>query len=161
MIILADFLWMSDSTFLHWLLAVAITALVLDVFFQTEIISWGSLIVFAIWATVKCDLPVQWSILVFIIFLGIALALYFTIWKQLVNRFTDKVLLKNAPKETLDSYVGGKGEICGEGDNMCVKYNSELHPVAEACRDNLSAGDKVVIREFKDGYAVVESINKP
>lgn len=160
MYILADFLWMSDGTFLHWLLAIALTAMVLDIFLQTEIISWGAIILFALWATGKCDLPIQWSILVFIVFLGIALALYFTLWKQFIGRFTNKFLLKNAPKEALDSYVGGKGVIYGEGENMCVKYNSELHPVAESCRENLSVGDKVIISEFKDGYAVVEPINK-
>lgn len=158
MYMLADFLWMSDGTFLHWLLAIAITALVLDIFFQTEVISWGSLVLFAVWATTKCDLPIQWSILVFILFLGISITLYYTLWKQLLDRFIFKQLLKNAPKEALDSIVGGKGEIRGEGSNMCVLYNSELHPVAEECRETLSSGDKVIIREFKDGYAVVEPI---
>ncbi|MBR5894044.1 MAG: hypothetical protein IKZ13_00700 [Akkermansia sp.] len=158
MYILADFLWISDGVFLHWLLAIALTALVLDVFFQTEVVSWGALVAFAIWATCKCDLPTQWSVLLFIVFLGIAIALYCAVWKQLLSRFTNKVLMKNAPKEVLDGYVGGKGEICGEGSNMCVKYNTELHIVAEECRDGLTAGDKVIICEFKDGYAVVKPI---
>ena len=31
--LLADFLWVSDGVFLHWMLAISITLLVLDVFF--------------------------------------------------------------------------------------------------------------------------------
>ena len=42
---LADFFGVSDGTFLHWMLAISLTLLVLDVFCNTEVLSWLSMLV--------------------------------------------------------------------------------------------------------------------
>lgn len=154
-LLLADFFGISNGTFLHWMLAISLTLLVLDVFCNTEFLSWISMLVFALWGTMQFDLPVQWLVLVYIVILIISAVFYYTIWTHCVRRLVMEVILRRAPKEAQESLVGTRGRIVGEDDSLSVKYGDQFLPVAEPCRGGVSAGDVVVITEVKDGYACV------
>lgn len=153
---LADFFGVSDGTFLHWMLAISLTLLVLDVFCNTEALSWISMLVFALWGTMQFDLPVQWSVLVYIIILIICAALYYTLWTHCVRKLVMDCIMRNAPKEAQESLKGTMGRIAGEGDALCVKYGDQFLPVAVDCRTGLSAGDEVEIISVENGFARVK-----
>ena len=80
---LADFFGVSNGTFLHWMLAISLTLLVLDVFCNTEFLSWISMLVFSLWGTMQFELPVQWSVLVYIVILIICAVFYYTLWARI------------------------------------------------------------------------------
>ena len=153
---LADFFGVSNGTFLHWMLAISLTLLVLDVFCNTEFLSWISMLVFSLWGTMQFELPVQWSVLVYIVILMICAALYYTLWTQFVRRLVMNCLLRKAPREAQESLAGTRGKIVGEGDSLSIKYGDQFLPVAESCRSGLAAGDSVTITAVKDGFASVE-----
>ncbi|MBR2313903.1 MAG: hypothetical protein IKA55_03505 [Akkermansia sp.] len=156
-LMLAGFFGISNGVFLHWMLAVSLTLLVLDVFCNTELLSWISMLVFALWGTMQFDLPVQWMVLVFVLILILCAVLYYTIWTHCVRRLVMDVIMRRAPREAQDSLSGTAGRIVGEGDSLSVKYGDQFLPLAEDSRRNFSAGDEVIITGVKDGFAQVKS----
>ncbi|MBO5683477.1 MAG: hypothetical protein J6R92_00885 [Akkermansia sp.] len=152
---LADFFGVSNGTFLHWMLAISLTLLVLDVFCNTEVLSWISMLVFALWATMQFELPVQWMVLVYVLVLIVCAVFYYTLWTHCVRRLVMEGVMRNAPREAQESLVGTSGRIVGEGDSLSVKYGDQFLPLAEDSRDCFAAGDAVVITAVKDGFASV------
>lgn len=155
-ILLADFFGISNGTFLHWMLAISFTLLVLDVFCNTELLSWLSMLTFALWATMQFDLAVQWLVLVYILVLIACAVFYYTIWTHCVRRLIMEGVLKNAPREAQENLVGTTGRIVGEDTFLSVKYGDQFLPLAENCRSGFSAGDEVIITAVKDGFATVK-----
>lgn len=154
-LILADFFGVSHAVFLHWMLAISLTLLVLDVFCNTEFLSWVSMLVFALWGTMQLELPVQWLVLVYVVILILCAVFYYTLWTHCVRRLVMEVILRRAPAEAQECLAGTRGRIVGEGENLCVKYGDQYLPVAADCRTNLTAGTAVVITAVTAGYASV------
>lgn len=159
-ILLADFFGVSNGVFLHWMLAISLTLLVLDVFCNTEVLSWISMLVFALWGTMQFDLPVQWMVLVFILILILCAVLYYTIWTHCVRRLVMDVIMRKAPKEAQESLVGTRGHILGERDCLCIKFGDQILPVSARSRDGLTAGDEVEIVSFTNGFAEVRRVTE-
>ena len=145
----------ADGTFLHWMLAIAITLIILDVFLCTEWLSYLSLFTFAAWGAWRLDLPTQWTILIFLVFFSIGVVFYFVCWRSFIRNTISKTFLKNASEEQINSMVGRTGTIIGEGDSACIKVQDELYPIAGDCREGLHEGDHVVITSFKEGITYV------
>lgn len=153
---LAEVLGVGSGTFLHWALAVGLTLLVLDVFFCTEFLAWVGLGLFALWGTLLLDLPLQWSALVFMAFLAVGFAFYYTLWVQVVRRLVAGYLNRHAYKEGREQLAGRTGEIRAEGGSVMVRCGDELLAVAEPCRAGLHHGDRVTIVKYEAGLATVE-----
>lgn len=149
---------LNSGTFLHWMLAVGITLLVLDVFFSTELLSWLALVIFAAWGTWLVGLPLQWSVLVFCAFLALAAGLYFAMWNQLVRPFVMRVMLRHSPRESIETLSGRHGCIIGSDGHLCVRIDDQIFPLAESCRAGLAAGDKVRLRGMEGATALVEKL---
>ena len=155
-LLLADFFGISNGTFLHWMLAISLTLLVLDVFCNTEVLSWISMLVFSLWATMQFDLPVQWMVLVYVLVLILCAVLYYTLWTHCVRRLVMDGVMRNAPREAQENLASTAGRIVGEGDSLSVKYGDQYLPLADSCRAAFSAGDEVTITAVKDGQATVQ-----
>lgn len=156
MFLLAEFFSLSNGEFLHWMLAVALTLLVLDVFANTELLSWASLVIFAAWGTWEIGLPLQWSVLVFLGFLAVGFGLYYTLWNRAVRPIFMHALNQHAPKESVEADVGARGTIVGEGEQRCVRCQDRLYPLDPACADTVKAGDAVRITAIEGAVARVE-----
>lgn len=155
---LADFFGVSNGTFLHWMLAISLTLLVLDIFCSTEVLSWISMLVFALWGTMQFDLPVQWSVLVFILILIICAVLYYTLWTHCVRRLVMDGIMRRAPKESQEKLSGTLGRIVGEGESLSVKYGDQYLPVATENRSAVTPGDRVEITAVEHGFAYVKRL---
>ena len=153
--LLADFFSLSNGEFLHWMLAVALTLLVLDVFINTELMSWAALVIFAAWGTWEIGLPLQWSVLVFLGFLTLGFALYFTLWNRCVRPLFMHTLNRRAPKESVTADVGVRGTIVGEGEQLCVRCQDRLYPLTPDGTAGLHAGDSVRITALEGAVAKV------
>lgn len=151
---LSDYL--NSAAFLHWMLAIGLTLLVLDVFINTELLSWISLLVFAAWGTWMLGLPIQWSVLVFLAFLGLAAAVYYTLWNHVIRRLAAGYLLRKAPAEAMEELKGKRGTIIGAGEQLCVRCGDQLFPVAEVCRASFKAGDVVCIEGIEGAHAIIK-----
>lgn len=156
--LLADFFSPGSGEFLHWMLAVALTLLVLDVFVNTEMLSWASLVIFAAWGTWELGLPLQWSLLVFLGFLLLGFALYLTLWNRCVRPLFMAWLTRHAPREAYAQEVGGVGTVVGQGEQLCVRREDRLFAVAEASREGLKEGDRVRITAMEGACVRVEKL---
>ena len=117
---LADFFGISNGTFLHWMLAISLTLLVLDVFCNTEVLSWISMLVFSLWATMQFELPVQWLVLVYVLVLIVCAVFYYSLWTHCVRRLVMDGIMRHAPREAQDNLAGTAGRIVGEGDTLSL-----------------------------------------
>ena len=120
---------MDCPAFLHIMLAVAISILVLDVFTGTEFLSWVSLLIFAAWGTWQIEPPWQWAVLIFIIFLGLGCALYYTVWNLFVRRIFMGIFLRKSPKEFNKIAEGKIVYVLGDKKNFyvdCEDFNTAL-----------------------------------
>ena len=149
------FLGIDHGTFLHIMLAVAITLLVLDIFVCTELLSWVSLLLFAAGGTWLVGAPWQWSVLVFIGFLALVCVLYYTLWVQCVRRVVMDLVLRHAPREATEQVAGKTATVLGEGENLCIRWDDHIIPIEADDRTGLVAGDKVVIEAVRGGLAHV------
>lgn len=97
--------------YLHWLIAIAITLLLLDIFLQVEIPSFLAIILLTdyINSLLFLFLPIQWYIVSYIIILVLISALYLCFWKKIVSLFFNKTLLRNSIRESNYEGEGKKG----------------------------------------------------
>ena len=155
--LLADFLWMSDGVFLHWMLAISITLLVLDIFFfNTDFLTLLAMGLFAAWGTMHIAPPAQWSILTFFIFILVWAALYYGIWRKLISPVVNGYLRNRAPEDDLATLLVGKnGIVCGEPGNYCVKVGDQLFPLSAEHHSAVQEVDTVRIVRFENGVVHV------
>lgn len=153
----------SDGVFLHWILAAALTVLVLDVIFAASGDSGTGTIMYCIvieifsgWGVWRLNLPTQWSILIFLTFSALGLCFYFVLWRRIIDKFLVRHVIKNAPKEHIHQMVGKKAYVCGKGENVCLKWQDEFYPITDADRSTVREGDRVTIIAFKDGMASIK-----
>lgn len=161
MIAMAEFAALVDldsASCLHWLLAIGLTLFILDIFFCTEILSWGALILFAVWGAWMLDLPLQWSAFSFLLFLGIGFAFYYALWAKAIRPIILKTMLSNAPKDADEAMVGSHGTVCGKGENLCVRCGDELWPIHADDRKGLEAGAQVSITALEHGFVRVSRL---
>ena len=111
-----------------------------------------------VWGMLLLDLPVQWSVLVFMGFLAVSFVFYYTLWVHVVRRFVMGYLNRKGYKEARDQVAGRTGVIRGEEDTAMVKCGDELLRLADDCRAGLSQGDRARILRYEDGKASVEKL---
>lgn len=154
-ILAAAFLGIEHGTFLHIMLAVALTLLVLDVFANTEFLSWVSLLLFALWGTCLTEAAWQWSVLIFIGFFALACLFYYLLWSRCVRPLVMNLIMRNAPQESTEQAAGKSATVLGEGDNLCIRWDDLVIPIEEVDRPGLKAGDRVIIETIRNSEAHV------
>lgn len=139
----------------HWLLAVAVTLLVLDIFFQTEALSLVSAGLFALYFTLWVDAPLQWDVLVFLGFALLVLVLYMLFWRQFVLPLVSRLLLKNAVRESVENAPGSTGVFRRIDDACFVEWNGELWTVEAEDLDAFSDREPVLIQNQSNGTFLI------
>lgn len=159
-ITLLDSLGFCPFVVAHWIIALSITLLVLDIFFQTEFISWIAIICFSSYLSILSDhrfnVPFQWSVLIFIIFLSINFFLYYACWRKFLNPLIASIFMKNATPEIDERVVGQIAVFRIIDRNYFAEWNGELWAV-DSARDlnEFTDGMKVKILEKKEGKIII------
>lgn len=152
-----DFFGVGTFHFLHWLLAISIGILLLDTFFQTEIFSFVGVFLFASYfnGVLETMLPIQWSIVSFVILFLVALVLYYTLWKRFVCPFIYRLFLHGATKEPIET-ANGQIAVFRSIDGIAfVEWNGELW---NAKGDVVSDCEKVRILKIESGIVHYKKI---
>lgn len=164
--VIADFLWISDGVFLHWILAISLTLLVLDVFFlDSDILTLIAMGLFAAWATLCVAPPAQWGPMVFILFLAVWAIMYYGLWKHIVRPALKNYVDKRAPIDDLAKKMPGQeGRVMVQShdgvDSLCIRIGDEIFPIDPQERPFLQDGDTARIVKFEEGIAHVRKIAK-
>lgn len=161
-----ELLGVTPGVFLNWMVAIAITLFILDIFFCTELLSWLALFTFAIYFTAffesKISIPVQWNVLLFILFLALSLVFYYAVWRALIHPLIARLLFNR--KESQESIMKVSGQI-GKfrliNGNPFVEWNGEIwgvHP-----DENTAAfqdAERVKILKEEDGLFTITKLTQ-
>lgn len=141
-------------------LVLCFTALVIDLFIPTQFLSACALFVmnaYFAWLFFS-HVSWVWSILAFCVSTIISSALYYMLFKYLVNALLYKWAARNAPDETIHRIVGQMGNIHFVEGKPLLKWNDELWPIQnlDDMRD-LHEGLVVRITALEDGQVTITS----
>lgn len=154
---LLNWLGLDPATCLFWIFVITLTLFVLDIFAQTGIISWLSMIIFSFYITLLVehytDISWAWSVLIYGIVLGIFVFLYTTLWRKFVKNLLEKTLLRHAAKEQTERASGQIGTFRRIGKEEFVELEGELWPAKCEGEDsnNFSDQDNVEIIKCEEG----------
>lgn len=141
----------------EWLLALALTLFVVDMFTDEEgVASWCGVAAIAGWATWRVGAPVAWSVLVFVVAFFVVGALWYWVFRELVGRPIRRLLQKNAPGETISSVKDAKGSLRIIDARVMFRWNGdELWPVANPPADAVD-GQPAEVACLRDGMVVLK-----
>jgi len=111
-----------------WVLAIALTILVLDVFFETEILSVAALVGISIYFALLFDVSMKWKILIALFCWLAVTALFFAVWKRAIAPLIRRCLPAGA-NESIHSALGAVGEYRHIAGKNFVEWNGDLWPV--------------------------------
>jgi hypothetical protein len=154
---------------LLWVFAIGLTIVVVDVFFETEILSVGALLGISIYVSLLFDVDVKWRVLIAIGCWLIVTALFYTVWKRFVTPLLRRGFTKGMDEAIL-SAVDATGEFRLIDGKAFVYWNSDLWPVdldedgsqsADLDDGRFNDRDKVVIKTVKNGiFTITERSSK-
>jgi hypothetical protein len=113
---------------LLWVLAIGLTIVVIDVFFETEILSVGALLGISIYVSLLFDIDVKWRVLIALLCWLVITALFYAIWKRFVTPLIQRGFSKGMA-ESIHSAVGASGEFRLIDGKAFVYWNGDLWPV--------------------------------
>ncbi len=148
---------------LLWVLAIGMTIVIADVFFETEILSVGALLGISIYVSLLFDVDVKWRVLIALLCWLVVTALFYAVWKRFVTPLIRRSFSKGMA-EAIHSAVGSSGEFRLIEGKAFVYWNGDLWPVdldgdgAEtADRDDgrFNDRDKVTIKRVNNGIFTI------
>ena len=138
----------------EWLVALAFTLFVIDIFLMTEFLSWGGVLSLATWVTWRINAPIKWAVLVFIAAFVAFAFLYVFLLRNTVGAIVRKIIQGKAPDESVLAIVGKTGVIRVIDDHCFVYVEGELWPLANG-NDRYANGLSVKVASMENGEASV------
>ncbi len=127
---LLNWIVLTPATCLYWIFIISLTLFILDIFTQTEIITWCAMTLFSIYLTLLMeyytDISTLWSVLIFCVIWGLFAYLYCTVWRYFVKALIEKTLMRNAAKEQTERVDGQVGTFRNINDTYFVEWEDEL-----------------------------------
>ena len=141
----------------EWLLALALTLFVVDLFTDEDgVLSWCGVAAVAAWATWRIGAPVKWSVLVFIGAFLVSGAAWHWLFRAFVSQPIRRLMQKGAPDEAIAAIKGAKGSLRIIDGKVMFRWNGdELWPVANPPADAVD-GQPVEAADMKDGEVVLK-----
>ncbi len=148
---------------LLWVLAIGLTIIVADVFFETEILSVGALLGISIYVSLLFDVDIKWRVLIAITCWLLVTALFYLVWKRFVTPLIRRGF-SSGMNESIHSAVGAIGEFRLIDGKAFVYWNGDLWPVdldedgggsADADDGRFNDRDKVTIMTASNGIFTI------
>ena len=150
-----------------WVLAIALTVIVLDVFFETELLSVAALLGVSVYFALLFDVAVIWKLLIALLSWLAVTGLFYAVWKRVFAPLIRRCLPAGA-NEAIHSAVGAAGEFRIINGKTFVQWNGDLWPVdldepaPGGGPASLADRQKVTITAVADGvFSVAERTPDP
>ena len=149
---------------LLWVLAICVTVIIADVFFETEVLSVLALLGVAIYVALLFDVGAKWWVLIAFLCWLVMTALFYVVWKRLVAPLLKKAL-KPGIEESIHQAVGSIGEYRLIDQKPFVYWNGDLWPVDESPGEPQSEANsmqdhqQVRIASVTNGIFTVSKVN--
>ncbi|NOX99966.1 MAG: hypothetical protein GXP30_09585 [Verrucomicrobia bacterium] len=148
-----------------WVIAIGLTIVILDVFFETEILSIAALLGVSVYFSLLFDVDIKWRILITIIcWLGVT-AMFYTVWKRFITPLI-RMGFSKGMDESIHSAVGATGEFRLISGKAFVYWNADLWPVdldedgnesADADDGRFKDHEKVTIKTVAHGIFTIKA----
>jgi hypothetical protein len=150
-----------------WVIAIGLTIVIVDVFFETEILSAGALLGISIYFSLLFDVDWKWRVLNALVCWLVVTALFYAVWKRFVTPLIRRGFTSGI-KESIHSAVGAVGEFRLIDGKAFVYWNGDLWPVDLDGGRAQSAGadgqfkdrDKVTIQSSENGIFLLSPITE-
>ena len=149
---------------LLWVLAIGLTIVVIDVFFETEVLSVGALLGISIYVSLLFDVDVKWRVLIALLCWLVITALFYAVWKRFVTPLIQRGFSKGMA-ESIHSAVGASGEFRLIDGKAFVYWNGDLWPVdlnedgsdsADADDGRFKDRDTITIKTANNGIFTIK-----
>ena len=142
----------------EWLLALALTLFVIDLFTDEEgILSWIGVSAVAGWATWRIGAPPMWSVLIFVGTFLLSGAAWYWLFRSLIGQPVRRLMQKGAPNEAIVALNGAKGTLRVIDGKVMFRWNGdELWPVANPPAGTAD-GQAAEAAGMKDGQVVLKN----
>lgn len=141
----------------EWLLALTVTLFVLDIFLETEVLSWSGILPLSIYITYRIGPTWEWGILVFLLAMIVSAILYYGLFRVFIGRPIRALLQRGAPNEVIERLKGAQGVIHYVGEKPMLRWNGdELWPIKTDAF--VQEGDRVIVTAVQDGVLTVEPV---
>ena len=138
-----------------WVLALSLTVILIDVFFNLEVLSTIALLAVSVYFAALCDVSLKWQLLIALVcWLASSLFFYLVARKfmiPLVNLFIPK-----GKGESILEAVGSLAEYRVIDNESFVSWNGDLWPVSNEDTSHFNDHDKVHIESVKNGIFTIK-----
>lgn len=144
----------------EWLLALALTLFIADIFLSTEVMSWGGIVALSVYFVWRINPPWMWCILLFIVAVIVFASVYYLFFRSVIGCGVRRLMQRGAPSETIESIRNAVGVVHYVDTKAFFKWNGdELWPINDAS-PSLSEGDRVVVDDLSNGEVLVKRFPK-
>lgn len=140
-----------------WVIAIGLTVIIVDVFFETEILSIGALLGISVYFSLLFDVAAKWRVLIAILCWLFVTALFYAVWKRFLTPLIRRGFTGGID-EAIHSAVGATCEFRLIDDKGFVYWNGDLWPVdgdgadsADADDGHFHDRDRVKVQAVHDG----------
>jgi len=148
-----------------WVVAIGLTIVIIDVFFETEILSVSALLGISIYFSLVFDVDMKWRVLIAILCWLAVTALFYAVFKRFVSPLIRRGFTRGM-NEAIHSAVGSVGEFRLIDGKAFVYWNGDLWPVdldgdgansADSDDGRYKDRDKVTIQTADKGiFTIIE-----
>ena len=140
----------------EWLVALAMTLFVVDIFVSTEVLSWCGVLSLAVWLTWRIHADLKWAVLLFIGSFVLFAFVYYLGVRATIGRLVRSWMQRGAPKELSDRLIGAVGTVHYVAGRPFFKWNGEeLIPIMGDASVIFREGDVVSIDCFVGGKVLL------
>lgn len=142
-----------------WVLAISLTVILIDIFFQLEVLSAIALLVVSIYFAAICDVTIKWQLLIALISWLLSSLFFFLVARKLMIPLVNKVIPKGKDESILGA-VGSLAEYRLIGKQSFVSWNGDLWPITNENSGQFQDHDKVIIESVKNGQFTIKKGDK-
>ena len=136
-----------------WVLAISLSVILLDIFFNTEVLSAIALLAVSFYLAAMIDVDLKWQIIITLACWLVTCLLFFGLARKLMLPLVKKII-PEGEKESIHKAIGSTAEFRLIDDKSLVYWNSDLWPV-EDDENSFKDHEKVMIKSVKNGIFTI------
>ena len=138
-----------------WVLALSLTVILIDVFFNLEILSTIALLAVSVYVAALCDVAVKWQLLIALACWLVTSLFFFLIARKFMIPLVNAVIPKGKGEAILEA-VGSSAEYRLIDNESFVSWNGDLWPISNEDTKLFKDHDKVRIESVKNGIFTIK-----
>ena len=138
-----------------WVIAISLTVIVLDIFFNTEILSCLAILAVSVYLAALCDVSLKWQIMIILVCWLVTSLFYFGIARKLMIPLVQKIIPQGRG-ESIHEAVNSIAEYRLIDNKSFVCWNGDLWPLSNEDTSHFNDHDKVRVEAVEHGIFTIK-----